>query len=95
MSAIVDRATHAMTDNDWMLHNAKPRPARQPKPGEVLFRFVVANVEWRCELRTVKDIGVEAQFYCGDEFRTGRLWPFREQAIEWAKRERRHIERNT
>jgi hypothetical protein len=83
-----------MSDSDWMLHNAKPRPKRQPAPGELLFAFEADGAAWRCELRTVRDIGVEAQFYCGGEFRSGRLWPFREQAIEWAKRERLATERN-
>jgi len=73
--------------------NAKPGPPRQPAPGELLFAFTAGGVAWRCELRVVRDIGVEAQFFCGDEFRSGRFWPFREEAIEWARRERAHIER--
>jgi hypothetical protein len=75
-----------------MLPNRPPPPPRQPVPGELLFEFNAGDALWRCELRCVRDIGVQAQFFCRDEFRTGRLWPFREEAIAWARRERRSIE---
>jgi len=42
----------------------RPPPRRtERKRGELLFDFVVGDVRWYCELRTVRNISVEAQFY--------------------------------
>lgn len=79
--------------NDSQMSGYRPPPRRTERNrGELLFQFDVGATSWSCELRTVNNIGVEAQFFCGEDFRAGRLWPFREEAIEWARRERAQIE---
>jgi hypothetical protein len=83
-----------MPHDDWSqrTHDAKPRPLRQPVPGERVDEFTVGGVVWRIELRAVRDVGVEAQILERDELRAGRLFPFREQAVAWGKGQRRMIE---
>ncbi len=84
----------AMARDDWSqrTHDAKPPARRQPLAGELVDEFSIGDIAWRVELRTVRDVGVEAQILERDELRAGRLFPFREQAVEWARVQRREIE---
>lgn len=86
-------------DRSDLLHTAKPAPARQPKPAELLFEFYRESdhSRWRCELRDHgKEFGVEAQFYQNEEFICGRRFdprldasrPSRALAVAWAEEER-------
>ena len=89
--------------DDWYKPHRPPTPARQPKPGELLFEFYRDrdHSRWLCELRDDGDeYGVMAQFYQNEELITGRwFWRQmdptrtpRELAIAWATEERKHIE---
>ncbi len=57
--------------NDPYVHNHRPRPARQPKAGELLFEFYRASDhKWfRCELRDHGEWGVEAQLFHSPTFK--------------------------
>jgi hypothetical protein len=81
--------------------NGPPDPPRQPKPGELLFEFLVGHDRILCELRDHDEpYGVEAQFFRNETFEIGRRFDRRmdptrtprEMAIQWAEQERKHIE---
>jgi hypothetical protein len=88
---------------DQMLATAKPRPRRQPQPGELIFEFYVERTHrfYRRELRDHGEHGVEAQFFeAPNDLRIAhRFDPFnfpgadcRKLAIEWATKWRGEIE---
>lgn len=70
----------------------KPAPPRQPKPGELLFEFLVGHDRWLCELRDHGTFGVEAQFFKNEEFSYSRRLDSRALAVQWAELERLAIE---
>jgi hypothetical protein len=61
----------------------RQRSQRQPKPGELLFEFVVREERWRCELRS--EYGFDVQFFCGHHFIHSRRFDSRVVAEEWAR----------
>jgi hypothetical protein len=81
-----------MADEPFYAPGRKPRPARQPKAGELLFEFLVGQARWRCELRDQGAYGVEAQFFENAEFSRSRRWRTREVAVRWAESERSAIQ---
>ena len=93
----------APKDQSALLSDAKPRQARQAKPGEFLFEFHVERTHkfWRCELRDHGPYGFEAQFFEDLELRFSRRFDQsmgltmtpREAAIQWTNVERQSIER--
>jgi hypothetical protein len=76
-----------------LLWNAKPRPVPVSVPGEPLFAFSSGHRQYRCELRTVRGYGVEAQFLLDGELLTARTLPSRDLAIAWAQDTRELLER--
>jgi hypothetical protein len=78
----------------------EPAPARQPRPGELLFEFLVGHDRWMCELRDHGPYGIEAQFWKNEEFLMSRRFdprldptrPPRELAVAWANEERKTLE---
>jgi hypothetical protein len=93
----------APKDQSQLVHNAKPTPARQPKPGERLFEFYRESdhSRWLCGLRDHGNVyGVEVQFFKNEELGRARRFdprldpsrPSRDLAIAWAEEERKHIE---
>jgi hypothetical protein len=85
-----------MSDEPFYSPNRKPRPARQPRPGELLFEFRNSRMELvRCELRDHREFGVEVQFLANGDLRIGRTFRddvlrgrARDRAIAWAERRR-------
>ena len=82
-------------DQDSMLWNAKPKAARQPRPGELLFEFQRGIDSFVCQLRDHGEFGVEVQFLINDELRVGRTFRddvlrgrARDRAVGWAERRR-------
>jgi hypothetical protein len=83
-------------DQASLLWNAKRAPARQPRPGELLFEFRNDRMELvRCELRDHGEFGVEVQFLINGELRVGRTFHddvlrgrARDRAVGWAERRR-------
>jgi hypothetical protein len=73
----------------------KPRPPRQPQPGEILFEFVREpnHAHIRCELRTHEGWGVEAQFWMNGESLISRRFDRRALGVRWATIEREQIEK--
>jgi hypothetical protein len=62
-----------MMDEPFYSPKAKPRPARQPRPGETLFEFRNCHMEIvRCELRDHGEFGVEVQFFVNSELNEPR-----------------------
>jgi hypothetical protein len=61
---------------------------RQPKPEEVLFTFEKGANRFRCELRAHDGGFVEAQFFNGDDLVLGQMFRDRQDAIDWANRQR-------
>ncbi len=86
------------------VHNARPRKARQPQPGEVVDEFYVERTKkfYRVELRDRGQWGVEAQIFDPVDFVIGQRFTevqdgdrtirARESAVEWAKDRRAFIE---
>ena len=70
----------------------KQAPKREPKPGELLFEFVVGPAQWSVELRDHGEFGVEALFFQNEEFLRSVRFDTREEAMKWAAMERRAIE---
>jgi len=90
-----------MNDEPFYSPNHKPAPAREAKPGELLFEFVRASNQTRmfCELRNHGDVyGWEVEFLelypsMAKELAFSRgAWPSREVAIAWAKSQRKALE---
>jgi hypothetical protein len=84
-------------DPKAMLWNSPRSPARQPKPGELLFAFVRASdrAPMSCELRFHgESYGWDAQFYERGEILIGRRFQTKGLAIQWAEEERKAAEQN-
>ena len=86
-----------MADDDWYKPRRPPAPARQPKPGELLFEFVRESdyAPMSCELRFHgESYGWEVQFIeRGELFASRGGFALRELAVRWADIERQAIER--
>jgi hypothetical protein len=92
------RTITPVADDDWYKANPRPRPARQPKPGELLFEFHVPQTHtfWRVELRDNGVYGVEVQFLDPIDVRIARSFRQdmdpdrtpRAMAMAWAQLER-------
>ncbi len=91
-----------MSTDPALLSGAKPRPPRQPQPGELLFEFFVGHDRYRCELRDHGDAySVEAQFFLNGDLGRARTFASymvpkntaRERAIHLAEQERPALER--
>jgi hypothetical protein len=68
--------------------NAKPRPPRQPKPGEHLWTLRRSD----CELRFNGEFyGWECQCLLDGILAYGRRCPLREQALKEAERQRQRL----
>jgi hypothetical protein len=88
------------------VHNARPRPARQSVPGELIDEFYAERTKkfYRVELRDRGRWGTEAQIFDPVELVIGQRFadiqdgdqivPARESAIAWAKDMRRFIEKD-
>jgi hypothetical protein len=76
---------------------AKPAPAREPQPGELLFEFVRASdrAPMSCELRCHGEAyGWEAQFLQRGELRYSHAgFVTRAAAGQWADEERKAMEK--
>jgi hypothetical protein len=78
----------------------KPRSAREPRPGELLFEFRKGTDSYACELRDHGEFGIEAQFLLNGQLyiaRTFRDQPdvnlrARDVAMHWAERQRATME---
>ena len=81
-----------MTDERQTSGYRSPPRRTERRRGDLVDTFTIGDTSWSVELFARRDVGVEAQLFEGDELRVGRLWAFREQAIEWARRQRREIE---
>jgi hypothetical protein len=90
-----------MSDEPFYSPNAKPRPPRQPKPGELLFEFQRADgTPMTCELRDHGEFGTEAQFLLNGQLLMARM--FRDDpalgfkgltlAMAWLEQARRAME---
>ena len=88
-------------NQDALLWSAKPAAARQPKPGELLFEFLVGHKRYLFELRDHgEQLGVECQIFLNEELlgarrfdpRLDRSRPSRELAIAWADEMRKVYE---
>ncbi len=60
---------------------------------EVVDQFVAGEMRWTVTLRDHGPRGIEVQFLRNDEFSHSFRWPTRELALEWAKQERRDLEK--
>jgi len=67
---------------DWRL------PAVKPRPLELLWTVGNGQHNISCELRYHAEYGVEAQFLRDGEFFSGRRFPTRALAIQWAELEK-------
>ena len=63
-----------MADEPFYSPNAKPPPARKPRPGETLWSLRKNGITWEAELRYHAEFGVEAQI-----LRQGEL------VMQWAE----------
>ena len=80
-----------MTDNP--LHSGHRPPARQRKPGEVVWSIRVNQENWSAELKFHgESYGWECQIFRETDFRVGRRFILREEAIGWAASERQDLE---
>jgi hypothetical protein len=75
------------------LWNYKP-PPETPKPGELLFEFLLGHDRFLCELRDHGKYGLEAQFFQNEEFLYSRRLDTRALAEHWANEMRSDIERD-
>jgi len=80
--------------SDNPMHAGHRPPVRQRKPGELLWPVRKDHVNWTCELKFHgESYGWEAQIYRETDFRIGRRFILREEAIGWAEQERQDIEK--
>jgi hypothetical protein len=64
-----------MSDEPFYSPNAKPRPPRQPKPGELLVEFQRADgTPMTCERRDYDEFGTEAQLLLNGQFYIARTF---------------------
>jgi hypothetical protein len=72
--------------------NAKPRPPRQPKPGEHLWTLRKSDKRIDCELRFHgESYGWECQCLLDGVLAYGRRCPLREQALKEAESQRQRL----
>jgi len=72
-----------------------PPPRTKPRPGEFLFEFWVESkrAHYRCELRSVGEWGVEAQFFKNGDLLIAQRFDTKALAVQWAVVEREHFEK--
>jgi hypothetical protein len=89
-----------MSEEPFWNPGLKPKPAPEPKLGELLFEFRKGTDHYACELRDHGEFGIEAQFLLNGELYIART--FRDQqdlglharnvATNWANRQRATME---
>jgi hypothetical protein len=81
-----------MSDNP--LHSGHVPPVRQRKPGEVVWSIRVNHVNWSAELKFHgESYGWECQSFRETDFRFGRRFILREEALGFAAAEKQAIEK--
>jgi hypothetical protein len=85
-----------MSEEPFWKPGLKPRPAREPKPGDRLFEFGKGSDSYACELRDHGEFGVEALFLLNGQLYIARTFHdqpalglrARDIAMRWAHRQR-------
>jgi hypothetical protein len=69
-------------------------PARERRPGDLLWTVRRDHVTWTCELFfRGESVGWEAQIFRDGDLRIGRTFVLKDIAIGWADSERQHIQK--
>lgn len=75
-----------MTNNDWMLWNAKPRvPDKRETPREWLYAVRRDNHALECELLYNGEFSVEARWLLDGELSYARVFVSKALAVAWAE----------
>jgi hypothetical protein len=92
-----------MSEEPFWTPGLQPKPAREPKSGELLFVFWRGSDSYACNLRDHGGFGVEGQFLLNGELYIART--FHDQpalglrahdiAMRWAQRQRARMENAT
>ena len=90
---VTHRTTIALVpDEPFYKPNRTPRPQRKPVPGEFLWELRRGPASWSGELRFHGDsYGWETQILRDGELVIGRRFPVREQAVDWAEKQRQKL----